>query len=184
METTFIYALKDPRDNSVRYVGQSTSPHARLYFHMAPGRRERNPRKHDWLIDLRTNGSKPDLEILEKVYRSEADEKEFHWIRHFHDLGEQLTNVHGIPTNGDLGAGRMRWRLKSLQEEVLARSGERVTYEDITAATRISPNSLSLIATNKAKRLDTATLESLLDFFSRKLGRRLNTTDLLEYVPD
>ncbi len=78
----------------------------------------------------------------------------------------------------------MRWKLKSLQEEAQAATGERVTYEDIHAATGISPNSLSLIATNKAKRLDVSTMEEILRFFSGKVGRSLSTADLLEWVPD
>lgn len=78
----------------------------------------------------------------------------------------------------------MRWKLRELMGEYQQATGDRITYEEITAATNISPNTLSIIGTNKAKRADLATVESLLRFLSGKLGRKLDTGDLLTWVPE
>ena len=78
----------------------------------------------------------------------------------------------------------MRWRLKELQGEYLVKTGEALTYEEITAATGLSSNTLSTIATNKARRADLDTFNRLITLFREKLGRPLTAADLLEYVPD
>ena len=76
----------------------------------------------------------------------------------------------------------MRWKLRELLGEYQQVTGERITYEEITSATSISPNTLSIIGTNKAKRADLDTVESLLRFLSGKLGRKLDTNDLLTWL--
>jgi DNA-binding Xre family transcriptional regulator len=78
----------------------------------------------------------------------------------------------------------MRWKLRELLGEYQQATGERLTYEEITAATEISPNTLSIIGTNKAKRADLDTVERLLSFLSGKLGRQLDTSDLLTWLPE
>lgn len=78
----------------------------------------------------------------------------------------------------------MKWRLKELQGEYLSRNGATLTYEQITADTGLSSNTLSLIATNKAQRADLGTVETLLGYLGKRLGRSLTTSDLLEYVPE
>jgi DNA-binding Xre family transcriptional regulator len=78
----------------------------------------------------------------------------------------------------------MRWKLRELLGEYQQTTGDRITYEEITAATNISPNTLSIIGTNKARRADLDTVEKLLTFLSEKIGRQLDTGDLLAYRPD
>ena len=78
----------------------------------------------------------------------------------------------------------MRWKLSELIGEYQQAMGERITYEEITAATQISPNTLSIMGTNAAKRADLDTVERLLCFLSGKLGRRLDTSDLLTWVSE
>ncbi len=78
----------------------------------------------------------------------------------------------------------MRWKLKTLQDEAQAVTGERITYEDITSATGLAASTLSTLANNRVARADLATMEKLLSFFSVKLGRRLTTADLIEWVPE
>lgn len=78
----------------------------------------------------------------------------------------------------------MRWRLKELQGEVQAATGQRLTYEEITALTGLGPSTLSQISTGRQSRVDLATLDRLLNVFSERLQRPLTTGDLLEYTPD
>lgn len=77
----------------------------------------------------------------------------------------------------------MRWRLRELMGQYQSQTGDKITYEEITEATGLSPNTLSKVGTNKAGRTDLETLERLLYFFSEKLGRELDTGDLLAYLP-
>jgi DNA-binding Xre family transcriptional regulator len=76
----------------------------------------------------------------------------------------------------------MKWRLKELQGEYLSKQGVPLTYEQITADTGLSSNTLSTIATKKAQRADLGTLDTLLSYFERQLNRALTTGELLEYV--
>lgn len=78
----------------------------------------------------------------------------------------------------------MRWRLKELQGEYQSLTGQRLTYEDITTATGLSPSTLSEISKGRQSRVDLSTLDRLLSLFSEKLGRPMQTGDLLEFVPE
>lgn len=56
-----LYALRDPRDRRVRYVGGSTRPRARLRQHVeAPSSR----RVQEWIAELAAAAMRPILEIL------------------------------------------------------------------------------------------------------------------------
>jgi hypothetical protein len=72
---TFIYALIDPRDGVVRYVGQAVNPHRRLSGHLSRARTNPTSRAHRWLNELLAAGLRSQLEILQEVVdaRSMAD---------------------------------------------------------------------------------------------------------------
>jgi DNA-binding Xre family transcriptional regulator len=60
----------------------------------------------------------------------------------------------------------IRWRIRDLMEARHTATGEKMTYEKISQATGISPNTLSALATGKAKQVGIeTTIERLLDFF-------------------
>lgn len=60
----------------------------------------------------------------------------------------------------------IRWRLRDLMEARHTATGEKITYEKISQATGISPNTLSALATGKAKQVGIeTTIERLLDYF-------------------
>jgi hypothetical protein len=94
MTTTYIYALKDPRDHSVRYVGKSNHPHVRHYTHT---HRLNTPcsshGKRQWVTELRDSGAEPDLVILEEVPVAKWREFEEKWIRFYLERGEPLLNI-------------------------------------------------------------------------------------------
>jgi len=64
--TTFIYALKDPRDNQIRYIGKANDPIKRFSNHINKCR-DKNTHKRNWINNLRDEKLKPILEILEEV---------------------------------------------------------------------------------------------------------------------
>ena len=77
----------------------------------------------------------------------------------------------------------MVWKLKELQGRVQAKTGQKITYADITESTGLAVQSIASISTNKSKQVGVATIEKLLAFFSARLGEPLTTNDLLEYRP-
>lgn len=66
--TYYVYVLRDPRDNSPKYVGVSCDPERRLHdVHL------RSPLQsiRKWILDLKKLGLIPTLEILDSVFGSQ-----------------------------------------------------------------------------------------------------------------
>jgi hypothetical protein len=97
MKNTYIYILKDPIDNSIRYVGKSNDPKRRLYHHCSPSR-FKNTHKCNWIKLLKRNGLRPLLEVIEEVPVSVWKIREKFWIKYYIELGFDLTNT---TTGGD-----------------------------------------------------------------------------------
>jgi hypothetical protein len=89
--TAFIYALVDPRDGSIRYVGKTESPKRRLREHLRGD--EPSPHKDHWLAQLRREGLVPELAVLEACALSEWKERERAWEIYLRGEGESLTNL-------------------------------------------------------------------------------------------
>lgn len=87
---TFIYALVDPRNGIVRYVGKANDPEARRLEHLRyPGS---NPHKDRWLAQIVKVGLLPAIQILEECGEDWA-ERERHWIAFHRGAGSSLTNL-------------------------------------------------------------------------------------------
>lgn len=91
----YIYALIDPRNETVRYIGQTCDPLSRLSAHKS---NKGNRQKMQWVQELRTQGYSPKMKILEKTTRAEGRERELYWIYKHALEGAQLTNVRGVST--------------------------------------------------------------------------------------
>ena len=98
-ETTFIYALKDPRTNIIRYVGKANDPYVRYGHHLIKCR-DKNTHKRNWINNLKNNNLKPILEILEEVPIDKWKEYEKMYIKKYLDEGCDLMNY----TDGGDGA--------------------------------------------------------------------------------
>lgn len=86
----FVYALIDPRDNEVRYVGSTTRPlQIRLMAHMHEGS---GRAKVDWINELREVELMPSIVELERVTARSRLEAETKWAQHYLALGARLTN--------------------------------------------------------------------------------------------
>lgn len=59
----------------------------------------------------------------------------------------------------------IRWRIRELMGKQYVKTGKKVTYEVITKATGISPNTLSGLATGKQKQVGVDTIDRLLTYF-------------------
>ncbi len=96
--THTIYALVDPRDGAIRYVGQTVNrPALRVRQHAETARRKGpTSRKNAWLCDLQSHGfHKPDVLIIETWLGSDwaaAARLEEFWIENLAVLGHDLLN--------------------------------------------------------------------------------------------
>lgn len=86
---TAIYALHDPRNGRVRYVGMSAHPARRLIEHRKPSRLVAKTHKNTWIKSLLRLGLVPTLSILETVQTDHWQDAERRWILAF---GPSLTN--------------------------------------------------------------------------------------------
>jgi len=88
--TTYIYALVDPRDNQIRYVGKTVNPKVRLHQHMKDGTGSR--RKEEWLESLRSLSVTPEIVILAEVDSENCFTEEKAWIKKMIADGSDLVN--------------------------------------------------------------------------------------------
>lgn len=86
----YIYALRDPRNDEVRYIGKSNSIYSRLKQHLQD--RTKGSPKVKWIKSLIQEGLTPSVKVLEIVDESKADEAELKWIKHY-AKDSKLTNT-------------------------------------------------------------------------------------------
>jgi predicted DNA binding CopG/RHH family protein len=88
-----IYGLVDPRTGQARYVGCTAQPlEVRVRQHLAD--QASNPRKQQWLEELRQLNLEPEVVVLEEA-DDEPAERERHWITVKLTEGCQLLNGWG-----------------------------------------------------------------------------------------
>jgi len=85
-----IYALLDPRDNQIRYIGKAKNLKKRVIEHLKL--RERTY-KNNWLKSIVALGLKPKVKVLEIVNDDDWQDKERYYIKYYKDLGCRLTNM-------------------------------------------------------------------------------------------
>jgi hypothetical protein len=95
-EPTLIYALCDPRDDSVRYIGKTIHPlHLRFAAHMRAGRRAgRRKPVHNWINGLLAIGQRPYIRCIQTVpceWDWQAAER--FWIAAARRTGYSLMNL-------------------------------------------------------------------------------------------
>jgi excinuclease UvrABC nuclease subunit len=71
----YIYCLKDPRNNEIRYVGKAVNLEKRLYGHIHNGK-DRNIHKTNWIQSILNEGLEPIIEELEIVSFSKWENRE------------------------------------------------------------------------------------------------------------
>jgi hypothetical protein len=87
-----IYTLSDPRDGTVRYVGQTRNPKRRNYSHRCPSHTG-NMGKRAWTVELRAIGLAPVFAIIEECDTADRAAAEKKWIAHYRALGADLLNL-------------------------------------------------------------------------------------------
>ena len=96
----YIYALTDPRDGEVHYIGVTKNVYTRLEQHV--NYTSGTESKRAWINELEQEGLSPELDVLETIEAGldvdlVAQEREKHWIFEFLKSGAPLLNVSGVP---------------------------------------------------------------------------------------
>lgn len=100
----YVYALVDPNDSRIRYVGCSYNPAKRMEQQLGEARMRREshdfakypdnfPPRLYWLNNLLDTGDVPIVVILEECSYEEWRERENAWIVKLHEAGANLTNI-------------------------------------------------------------------------------------------
>ena len=95
----YIYTLKDPTTNTIRYVGQTNDLKRRLDRHVTNSRSLKDNRHiSNWIRSLNTI---PIMDVVETCDYSVRNEREQYWIDYYKNQGCDLCNS----SNGGAGAG-------------------------------------------------------------------------------
>ena len=88
----YVYALIDPRDRTIRYIGMSRQPKLRLIEHR---HFKQHRQRHDWIAELQQQQLEPIIHIIEEVHdtRRYAYTRETYWIHQYAAQGAPLLNV-------------------------------------------------------------------------------------------
>lgn len=99
----YVYALVDPRDSQIRYVGCSFDLKTRLTNHLTsaftrvPSRLESGRYQpwpvHEWLFHLIQNNERPLIVPIEECNIDNWKQRENYWIVKLFNAGADLTNV-------------------------------------------------------------------------------------------
>lgn len=95
---TSIYALVDPRNNEVRYVGKAKNPKLRYASHKCV---TGNSYRANWIRSMQQCGHNPEMVILEEAV--DWVESELFWIDYLRSLGARLTNLSKGGESGPVG---------------------------------------------------------------------------------
>lgn len=91
-----IYGLVDPRNNEIRYVGQTKRKlEVRLSRHMLDKPRQNN-HKYNWICSLKKENLKPIIIELETCDDTNWKERERHWIGRYSNLTNLTAGGDGV----------------------------------------------------------------------------------------
>lgn len=87
-----IYALRDPRDGSIRYIGKANDAEKRLKSHLRDARRRDTP-VYRWIRLLGNVGMQPTLEVIDRPAADMWEASERRHIIEARERGDRLLNV-------------------------------------------------------------------------------------------
>lgn len=91
MDIIYIYSLKNPITNEIRYIGKTGDLRRRLQNHISHSK-TRNSRISNWLKSLIKENLLPIIEIIEECNKDNWEEREIYWIKYYKDSGYNLVN--------------------------------------------------------------------------------------------
>lgn len=127
--TVYVYALVDPRDGEVRYIGRTSNVERRLWQHVSPSMLAKHSPRAKWIRSLLAEGKQPEMRVIEATTRDRGDAQEAHWMRHFEARGAKLTNVGPGGPPGVLSVEDINDELARLRHEIAYALRMREKYE-------------------------------------------------------
>lgn len=106
MDTTFIYALVDPRCGEIFYVGKANVPQRRLKHHLYSTQRKANAAFRERLEAIKTGNLKVLMIILEECDLFGWEDRERYWITQLRNEGAALLNLNKGGNSGPEGSIR------------------------------------------------------------------------------
>ncbi len=107
-----IYALIDPRDRRVRYVGRTVNRlRTRLREHVSCAMRGKgeSQAKNEWILEVLSSGVRPGIVQLEEVLGDNYGEREKAWIARFKEAGADLLNCRDGGEGSIDGGYKIQW---------------------------------------------------------------------------
>jgi len=95
-EKCYIYALLDPRDESIRYIGKTSRGLTdRLYGHctFSGSRSTVKTKCRNWVKSIISAGLKPEIKVIDVVDSDKWEDAEIFYIKLFRENGFKLTNI-------------------------------------------------------------------------------------------
>ena len=98
----YIYILKDPNTDEIRYVGKTNNIKARLKDHIRKSKLSKT-HKNNWIQSLLVKNQVPIIEIIEEITDNNWGIREQYWIDFYKRNGIRLTNIANGGIGGNLG---------------------------------------------------------------------------------
>ena len=124
----WIYALVDPRNKAIRYIGKAVDLKKRLAQHLSPSSLKKHTHKNFWIKKLLALGLKPEIEpIADLHYLDDWAEEERLWIARLRSLSghPKLTNS----TDGGEGVEGLVFSEESRKKMSQSGKGRRASAE-------------------------------------------------------
>lgn len=87
---TYIYVLRCPKTNVVKYVGKTIDVEKRIKSHL---KEKNNTLKCKWIIGLKNNNLAPIFEVIDEIEpMGDWEAREVYWIKFYKDKGEAFCN--------------------------------------------------------------------------------------------
>ena len=128
MNKIFIYALKCPIFNAIRYIGQSTNPVERYSNHKNSG----NLYIKKWFVKLKELNLKPELIILEEVSGIDANDKEDYYIDKYQNEDYIFNKVRNRSIKFKENKEKIRQKRKELSKELVDYKRDVVAFKNLT----------------------------------------------------
>ena len=158
----FIYCLKDPITDELRYIGKSLNPKRRFTQHLWEASRGIKTHKNNWIRKIISSGNVPVIEILEECDESNWAYRERYWIDFFSN----------VLTNATPGGDGVLFHTDETRKKISLKSQGRVVSESAREKIRIKLTGIKRSA--ETNRLNS---ESKMGSKNPMYGVRLPRTD-------
>lgn len=166
-----IYALIDPRDNAIRYIGITVNPDERLKQHIWG---DMNIRKREWISELNQSDLAPIMQTIETAEtEGTALEREAYWIQYYLSQGVRLVNILMTPyTNSQISDRTVRG--KTTLEALIMESG----LKRVSLAAQSGVTTASIIRICQGAPTSKVTVIKLLRVLRNYLKRDIKIEDI------